>query len=769
MPRRNISAATLALSLICASRAVSADPTVSLISPTDHDLSNRTAVTFTASATAAAGLASATLHVGGPAQTVVFSGPAQVEDAQITASTPGTPNGGGMAINVDGQNPHAHGLVRFPGLIGGAAGQLPAGAVVMAATLRLNCTNAGNVMSFYRLTEEWIENEATWNQRRAGVPWSSPGADGAGSNAGVSVPGDCTTTGQRLIDITRFVQEWADGAANFGLVMTDSGTDGVDFSSSESGASPLLTVEYRSAPLPLDSQAISGTAAPVSFTATLAGGSHYWNVRVTDLNGQEASAAADFELTVDVTYPDAPVLVSPADGATGIATGASLRATVSDPGGGALDVSVSLRRQPEPEFTIIALPDTQHYSEAHPDIFASQTQWIVDNKTARNIVFVTHEGDIVEHNDLHSEWEVADANMSMLDGIVPYGMGPGNHDQPTTLYNQYFPYTRYEAQPWYGDHYQDLNDNNYQLFSGGGMDFVIVHLEFCPPAGAVAWADAVLKAYPERIGIMTTHGYLNGSAQRSVSGCTSTQYLWDGLAVPNPNLHFMLSGHVHAESRRTDVANGHPVFQMLADYQDRPNGGDGWLRIMRFVPAEDKIHVQTYSTWWNTFETDADSAFDLDFPMGGAFVSAGNVSVPSEATATVTPGLSPYTQYEWQVTVTNAGGKSRTGPVWRFATGSDVPPPDADGDGVADAADNCTAAANPDQRDSNDDGFGNACDADLNDSGLVTSTDYTILRSRLNTSDPDADLNGSGLVTSADFFMLRTMLNQPPGPSGLAP
>ncbi len=66
---------------------------------------------------------------------------------------------------------------------------------------------------------------------------------------------------------------------------------------------------------------------------------------------------------------------------------------------------MSLRQAAAPEFTIIALPDTQHYSEAYPAIFTSQTQWIVDNKDARNIVFVTHEGDIVEHNNLASEWE----------------------------------------------------------------------------------------------------------------------------------------------------------------------------------------------------------------------------------------------------------------------------------------------------------------------------------------------------------------------------
>ena len=144
--------------------------------------------------------------------------------------------------------------------------------------------------------------------------------------------------------------------------------------------------------------------------------------------------------------------------------------------------------------------------------------------------------------------------MSLLEAAdMPFGMGPGNHDQPTTLYNQYFPYTRFQGRSYYGGHYQDKNDNNYQLFSGGGMDFVIVHLEFCPPTAAVAWAASVMAAHPERIGIMTTHGYLNESAQRSVHSCTNTQYLWDQLAVPSPNLRFMLSGHVHDESRRTDT------------------------------------------------------------------------------------------------------------------------------------------------------------------------------------------------------------------------
>jgi hypothetical protein len=655
-----------------ATEAQTPGPTATLTSPANQEVTNDPAVDFRATVSAPAGLASATLFVGGAPQTAVFTGPAVIEDAQITADTPTIADGSGVSINVDGQTPHAHGLLKVPALIGTGAGQVPAGAIVTSAVLQLDCTNAGQAMRVYRLIENWSEDDATWNQRAAGTAWGAAGAEGSASNAGVSLTADCTVTGQRLVDLTLFAQEWANGAPNYGVVFIESGTDGVDFSSSESSVPPVLTVTYKSAQVAVATIPLSGTTADVIVPATLAIGERYfWNVRVTDTTGQHGWAPSDFELTVDATSPDAPVAVSPADGATGVDPATTLAAIVSDPSGGALDVRVSVRKTAAPEFTIIALPDTQHYSEAFPAIFTSQTQWIVNNKDARNIVFVTHEGDIVEHYNLLSEWQAANASMSLLDGVVPYGMGPGNHDVPTTLFNQFFPYTRYQGYSWYGGHLGTTNDNNYQLFSAGGLDFVIVHLTYCPPAATVAWADSIFKAYPDRVGIVTTHAYLDGSAQRTTHGCGSTQYLWDGLAVPNPNLRFMLSGHVHAESRRTDVVNGRPVFQMLADYQDRASGGEGWLRILRFVPGDGKVYVQTYSPWLNRFETDADSEFSLDFPMADPFTTLGPMSVASGDTASVTPeGLEPDTAYEWQVTVTNGSGKSRTGPMWRFTTGS---------------------------------------------------------------------------------------------------
>ena len=100
------------------------------------------------------------------------------------------------------------------------------------------------------------------------------------------------------------------------------------------------------------------------------------------------------------------------------------------------------------------------------------------------------------------------------------------------------------------------------------------------------------------------------------------------------------------------------------------------------------------------------------------------------------------------------------------------PLPDADGDGVADQLDNCTLVANPTQLDANNDGFGNICDADLDNSGLVTTADFGLLRSVLNQPAnfsalaAAADMNGSGTVTTADFGLLRARLGTAPGPAG---
>ena len=93
---------------------------------------------------------------------------------------------------------------------------------------------------------------------------------------------------------------------------------------------------------------------------------------------------------------------------------------------------------------------------------------------------------------------------------------------------------------------------------------------------------------------------------------------------------------------------------------------------------------------------------------------------------------------------------------------------DLDGDGVLNAQDNCVLVANPLQRDTNNDGFGNFCDPDIDNSGIVGFIDYSLLTSAFGTNtEPDFDFDGDGWVNFSDIFIYILYFVQPPGPSGL--
>jgi hypothetical protein len=98
--------------------------------------------------------------------------------------------------------------------------------------------------------------------------------------------------------------------------------------------------------------------------------------------------------------------------------------------------------------------------------------------------------------------------------------------------------------------------------------------------------------------------------------------------------------------------------------------------------------------------------------------------------------------------------------------------PDTDKDGVPDYADNCIFIPNPDQLDSDADGYGNACDGDLNNDGAVNSQDLGLFKRAFNPGPGDdlkaaADFNGDGRVNSLDLGLFKKMFGKPPGPSGL--
>jgi hypothetical protein len=92
--------------------------------------------------------------------------------------------------------------------------------------------------------------------------------------------------------------------------------------------------------------------------------------------------------------------------------------------------------------------------------------------------------------------------------------------------------------------------------------------------------------------------------------------------------------------------------------------------------------------------------------------------------------------------------------------------PDQDGDGVVDNLDNCSTISNSNQRDTDNDGFGNLCDADLDNNGSVSFADLNLFRTRFGTADPNADFDGNGSVSFTDLDIFRSLFGQAPGPAG---
>ena len=378
--------------------------------------------------------------------------------------------------------------------------------------------------------------------------------------------------------------------------------------------------------------------------------------------------------------PNVLTLIQPADDEINVSNSPILEVNVSDPDEDPLQVTfygraVNTSAATGDDFTIIGIPDTQKEAESYPAAFTSQTQWIADNKTNENIVFVTHLGDIVDESNQEFQWINADNAMDLLDAAdVAYSVSPGNHDLGSgSYYETYFGVDRFSGKSYYAGNYGSNNENNYSLFSASGLDFILINCRYSADASILNWADGLLKAHPDRRGIFVQHDILN------YDDSWNNQNPYTALK-DNPNLFLMLCGHRHTSSDgaayRAELGDdGHTIHIMMADYQDFPNGGDGYLRLLRFSPVNNNIFATTYSPFVPGSITTYPDEMEMVYDMGGSgeFELLGTVNVASGENASVTwPGREDNTEYKWYAVVTD-GSSSRTSATWSFNTGIEEP------------------------------------------------------------------------------------------------
>lgn len=304
---------------------------------------------------------------------------------------------------------------------------------------------------------------------------------------------------------------------------------------------------------------------------------------------------------------------------------------------------------PQPgSFTIAVLPDTQNYSEKFPQNFTAQTQWLVEQQKARNIQCVLHLGDITNHNS-PPEWENAVNALSVLDGKLPYFFVPGNHDYSeggscrdrTTLLNDYFPIAKFRELPTFGGVYDrepQQMENSFHLFETSGRKFLVLGLEFGPRKDVVRWANEVAGDHRDREIILITHAYIYYDdtrynwakygpeqkwnphsypvAQATGDDVNDGEELWNNLVSRHKNFILTLNGHVLGDGlgRVRTTAAGREIEQLLVNFQMRPNGGDGWLRLLEFPADGRTVQVYDYSPVLNQRNESGQNRFAFEVP-----------------------------------------------------------------------------------------------------------------------------------------------------------
>lgn len=302
-------------------------------------------------------------------------------------------------------------------------------------------------------------------------------------------------------------------------------------------------------------------------------------------------------------------------------------------------------------FSMVLLSDPQTYTKFsyNQPIFDLMLEWINKETENLNIKGVLCTGDLVEKNNYPlssvlvgaqggngnmtsvEQWEYISQAFSRLDNRLPYISSLGNHDygyesaeNRNTEFNKYFNTARNrkikdKVVSFFPNAAGEasLENSAYEFKEQGWDNILIITTEFHPRDEVLEWAKNLVASdkYKNHFVIFMTHSYLsknNVRIQKEGYKAENPNYgedIWNKLIYPSSNIKLVICGH-DAEAGekfernvgfRTDNNSADKVVhQMMFNAQAlgggwHGNGGDGWLRILEFLPDGKTINIKTFS------------------------------------------------------------------------------------------------------------------------------------------------------------------------------
>ncbi len=334
-----------------------------------------------------------------------------------------------------------------------------------------------------------------------------------------------------------------------------------------------------------------------------------------------------------------------------------------------------IRQKDEKEYaySIAFLPDIQFITDKYPKKLAPIFDYIIDNKTSKNIKYVVGLGDMTDRNT-QTEWNRVKEQFARLDGVLPYSLVRGNHDGVNYLDNIFGQKTSayYKHVEENGGFYNKASvANTYLLFEENNTKYMIVNLDFGAGTNVLDWADKVIAEHPNHRVMIVTHAYLNstGDVINSDDWVTPVQVypdeMWKNHFRKHANIDMIVCGHMPSDQILcTPVIgdNGNTVYQLLIDGQaadkDANFNGLGLVGLMYFTEDGRFAKIEYYSTAYNRYyyEGHTDIHLDLDAVASDSIDISGKVSLEGKELAAgdftfllistngefdVTPGATP--------------------------------------------------------------------------------------------------------------------------------